>query len=832
MKQNQPSGCLRHVKKEHMKRILLSISIVLLSASLFAQQGRPEGREMPKIGTLTGVVMDNISSNPVEYANVALYSMRDSSVVGGTVTNGKGHFKMTELPPGRFYACVKFIGFETKVINDVKITPKQTSVDLGKITLQPGAESLEGVEIVGERNQIVYKLDKKVVNPGTIISSQGGTAVDVLENTPSVQVDIEGNVSLRGSENFMVLIDGRPTPLDPSDALQQIPASTIENIEIITNPSAKYDPDGTSGIINIITKKNKLEGISGQVNVNADSKGAYGGDALVSFRNSKLNAYLGVNYNQRIMTGHRTLENENTFNDTTLYTFTDGDRGGGRNSAGIKAGIDYSITDKDIISVSGRVNQMSFERLSSSNYQEYSLPAAAAYELISISDDNSERNHDFYSGNLMYQHLFTNDGHKIEASVNYQTGSSDDNSLNEKTTENGTLLLGQKSTETGEDQDIRIKVDYVYPISEKYKLEAGYQSRLEKENEDYFYYEADLISGEYINLPEYNNNSTYTRNIHALYGMFSGEYSKFSYQLGMRGEYTDRVMAHEGEEEPFTINRLDLFPTAHTAFQLPAEQQIYANYARRIERPRNYYLEPFYSWMDAYNIRTGNPGLLPEYIDSYELGYLNQFENAYFSFEGFFRQTNNKVERTRTTYEGNIMLNSFENVGTDYSTGVEAMYNGKLTKWWTLTVTGNLYHYLVKGVLYGNDFEETSINYGGRLSNTLTLGKTTRLQIDGMYRGPSATAQGNMEGFLFSNAALKQQLLDRKVTLTFQVSDIFGTAKREAYIYGDGYYSHYLFQRDSPIFRATLTWNFNNYRPDRKSRNGDGGDGEMQVDDF
>ncbi|PLW98619.1 MAG: hypothetical protein C0593_05060 [Marinilabiliales bacterium] len=815
-----------------MKKIFLSVVILFTSLLLTAQQSKPVNVAGPKAGMLTGVVLEGVSNTPVEYANVALYSKRDSSVVGGTVTDSKGVFKIAKLAPGPYYAYVKFIGFETELINNIRITPGEPNVDLGVIRLRPGAENIEGVEIVGERNQIVYKLDKKIITPATIISSQGGTAVDVLENTPSVQVDIEGNVSLRGSENFMVLIDGRPTPLDPSDALQQIPASTIENIEIITNPSAKYDPDGTSGIINIITKKNMLEGISGKINVNADTKGAYGGDGLISFRNSKLNAFVGINYNQRVRTGHRTLENHNIFNDTTLYTLTEGDRGGGRLSAGIKAGIDYSITDKDIISINGRVSQMAFERNSTNNYTEYSLPYSSAYELISISDDNSKRSHDFYSGNIMYQHLFNDDGHKIEASVNYQAGTSDDISLNEKTTENGTLLLGQKSTEIGEDRDIRIKVDYVYPISDKYKLEAGYQSRLESEAEDYLYYEADLSTGEYINIPSFNNNSAYTRNIHAVYGMFAGEYSKISYQLGLRGEYTDRVMEHEGDDEPFTINRFDLFPTLHTAFQLPAEQQIYVSYARRIERPRNWFLEPFLSWMDAYNIRTGNPELLPEYIDSYELGYLNQFEDSYFSFEGFFRQTHNKVERTRTTYEGNIMLNSFENVGTDYSTGVEAMYNGKLTKWWTLTATGNLYHYLVKGELYGKEFEQTSINYGGRLSNTFTISRNTRMQLDGMYRGPSATAQGEMKGFFFSNLSLKQQLLDRKMTLTLQVSDIFGTGKHEAYIYGENYYSHYVFERDAPVFRATLTWNFNNYRPDRKSRNGESGDGDMQIDDF
>ena len=831
MQQNPLLICLkRNLFDLTMKKtIVLYLSLFLFITPLFSQRSMADRSAIPKIGRITGLVLDNNSQHSIEYANVALYSSRDSSVVAGTVTDTKGRFKLEEVPPGRYYLYVKFIGYDVKIINDIRINQEKASLDLGTVVLFPATENIQGVEVVAERSQVLYKLDKKIVNPGTIISSQGGSAVDVLENTPSVTVDIEGNVSLRGSGNFLVLIDGRPSPLDPTDALQQIPASSIENIEIITNPSAKFDPDGTSGIINIISKKNKLEGISGQINLNGDSKEAFGGDFLVSYRNSKFNAFLGANYNDRKMTGSSIQENENIYNDTTLFTQSYGDRNMNRLSKGIKAGLDYSITEKDVLSFSGTVGKMTFERGSNTNFTEFTDPES--YFLESYSEDISSRTGEYYNGNIMYQHKFNTEGHQLEASVNLRGGNSGEESLNEKSTLEGVMQLGQKSTEQGKDQDLRIKADYVYPINEKYKVEAGYQSRIENETEDYRFFTMDLISSEYVNLEPYNNHSTYQRNIHAMYGMFSGEYKKFSYQLGLRGEYTDRIMEHEGAEDPFVINRIDLFPTLHSAFQLPADQQMFINYARRIERPRNFYLEPFYAWMDAYNIRVGNPGLIPEYIDSYELGYHKQFKNAFFSLEGYLRQTHNKIERTRTVYEANIMLNSFENVGTDYSSGIETMYNGKISKWWSMNISGNLFYYVVKGELYGKEFEKTSTNYGGRISNTFTITPTTRVQLDGMYNGPSVTAQGTREAFAFSNIALKQQFFDRNLTLTFQVSDIFNTGKHEAYIYGENYSSYYKFGREAPIYRATLTWNFNNYRPDKKTKiNGDSG--EMEMDDF
>jgi len=810
-----------------MRKYLGLLFITLLFVqTIFAQDKGPRG-SMPAIGKITGKVIDKQSSHAIEYANVALYSVQDSSVVAGTVTDGNGIFKLEKCPAGRYYMYVKFIGYDQKVIENIAINKNQTTIDMGSIVLTPGSENIEGVEVVAERSQILYKLDKKIVNPGTIISAQGGSAVDVLENTPSVTVDVEGNVSLRGSGDFMVLIDGRPTPLDPSDALQQIPATAIENIEIITNPSAKYDPDGTSGIINVITKKNRLDGISGQLNLNTDSKGSYGGDILLNYRNSKLNAFVSANYKNGVMEGNSLFENQNIYNDTTYYTNTEGDRGGGRLSNGVKAGIDYTISSKDIISLTGNIGQMGFERTALNTYSEYTIPTS--FELNSLSEDVDNRDRNYYSSNLNYQHKFNNEGHELQASINYQFDKSDDGSLNEKTDYDGNIILGQHSTEIGDGTDIRIKADYTYPINDKYKIEAGYQTRLENEESDYMYYEMDLASEEYVNLEQFNNNSIYVRNIHSLYGMFAGEYSKFSYQLGLRGEYTYRKIEQKGEDDPFTIDRLDFFPTIHTAYQLPSEQQIYLNYARRIQRPRNYYLEPFYTWSDAYNIRVGNPDLIPEYIDSYEIGYIKQFENAFVSVEGFFRQTNNKVERTRRVYEGNIMLNSFENVGTDYSTGVEMMYNGKVTKWWNINATASLYNYRVEGILYEQPFEENSTNYDGRLSNTFSLSKTTRIQLDGMYHGPSVTAQGKREGFAYTNFSFKQDLFKRKLSLTFQISDILQTAKHEMYVYGDGYSSYFVFNREAPIYRATLTWNFNNYRPDRKKgSDGEGMDGGME----
>lgn len=295
-----------------MKHLVLQLTIVFFLSSLIFPQGR-KGGNFPG-GTITGKVFDSATSEPIEYVNIVIYSQRDSSLITGGVTNIKGFFNISMEGSGRFYVKIKFIGYDIE-IRDAQINRDSFSVDLGEIFIHPSAVNLSDIVVEGERLPVTYQIDKKVVNPDQMLTVISGNAADILQNVPSVQVDIEGNVSLRGSQSFTVLIDGRPSVLDAQDALQQIAASSIDKIEIITNPSAKYDPEGTAGIINIIIKKSIGSGLSGIVNANAGMYDSYGGDFLINYRASSLKINLGFDYNQRTSPGKNVQNN--------LYFFED-----------------------------------------------------------------------------------------------------------------------------------------------------------------------------------------------------------------------------------------------------------------------------------------------------------------------------------------------------------------------------------------------------------------------------------------------------------------------------------------------------------------------------
>ncbi len=344
----------------HKSLLITVISGLLLVTSLFAQpQQRGSGSFS---GTIEGVVMDSTSQQLMEYVNVVLYTAEDSSQVTGTITNARGHFQLNGLNPGSYLLAANFIGYNKTFINDLQITPRNREIRVDSLSLsQASIQSNESVVVEGDRPPVSYEIDRKVVDVASMETAAAGNAADVLENVPLVTVDIEGNVSLRGSGSFTVLIDGRPTVLDAQDALQQIPASTIDDIEIITNPSAKYDPEGTAGIINIVTKKNALQGISGLVNANGGLNDKYGGESLLEYRNDKYTATFGVDYNRRIYDGEQIQRRQTTYEGTTAFTNSTGTSSRGRLSSGVRAALDYNLTPNDIIGVRGRIGRWGFQ---------------------------------------------------------------------------------------------------------------------------------------------------------------------------------------------------------------------------------------------------------------------------------------------------------------------------------------------------------------------------------------------------------------------------------------------------------------------------------------
>ncbi|MBN2365958.1 MAG: TonB-dependent receptor [Calditrichaeota bacterium] len=810
-----------------MKRFVpsLILAILLVSASAMAQGNRPN-----LTGTIKGKILDSEFQVPLEYSNIVLYSHRDSSMVSGTVTNKDGYFELTNVPPGTYDLEILFLGYERETRESIRLNRSNREVDLGKIYLRQTVLSVDAVQVEGERVPISYQIDKKVINVDQQYSTLSGSAVDVLENVPSVTVDIEGNVSLRGSGSFRVLIDGRPSVLEPSEALEQIPASTIENIEIITNPSAKFDPEGTAGIINVILKKTQKTGQSGLINLNAGLNEKYGGDLLYEMKRGDYNTILGVDYNNRTYTGSSLEENITTRNGISSYIYSEGNSTRGRISMGLRGNLDIRLSPKDNLSFSGRYGDRTSQRDSELDYTQWADNNPTRLSYFSITE--RERSGEFYQINSSFIHRFAGKGHQLYAEATYENDHSDEKTINELISNEGLITNGQRFIESGPGSEARIKLDYTNPFSEKNKFEAGWQSEFDKSEENTDYQEYDESAGAYISLPKYSNSTVYKRNVHATYALYSGEWKKFGYQGGLRAEYTDRAVEFSGVEDRFTIDRWDLFPSIHTSYQFAGGHQMMVSYTRRIERPRGWELEPFMTWMDAYNVRVGNPDLKPEYINSYEAGFQTYFGKSLFSTEIYYRETINKIERIRSVYSDNVTLRSVDNIGKDYALGSELLLNIDAARFWNINILGNLYDYRVEGMLLGESFSRESFNWGGRISNNIKIGQSLQFQIDGHYRSPTVSAQGEREGFFMANAAVKYEFLPNQLSATLQVRDVLGTGKFEHTSSGPEFYNYGQYTRESPLVMLNIRFNINNYKQKDRQRVREENGVNVMEDDF
>ena len=797
--------------------------LVVLTPFIFVYSQGRQGGEGFAGGTVEGRVLVANSNEKVEYANVVVLSSVDSSVLTGTVTDADGKFNIERLRPGKYFVDIRFIGFKDRHFN-IEINRNNLNINLGDIFIEPVAINLENVIVEDERSPVSYQLDKKVIDVDQMQTVVSGNAADVLENVPSVTVDIEGNVSLRGSGNFTVLIDGRPSIMDAQDVLQQTAASSIKSIEIITNPSAKYNPEGTAGIINIILKKNQNLGLSGVVNANAGLNDKYGGDFLFEYKAKDVNTTFGIDYNKRIFPGDGIAEQRFILNNNTSFLNSTNDMNWGRTSFGLRGGIDFLFSEKDVLSLGGRYGDRKNKQNSFQNFVEWSQQFPAELRYTSIGE--RMRSGDHFVLNMNYFHKFDQNGHELKGEIVYGHNNSDESTLTSELNGN-TQVSGKETTEIGPSSEIEGKIDYTLTLGENRKFEAGAQGEADISEEATSLLEYNVQTGIYEVQSLYNNTTKYNRSELALYSIYADQFGKLGIQGGIRGEYTFRTIEVERQNQKFDINRWDIFPSLHSSFKFSEGRQLMASYTRRIERPRGWQLEPFETWMDANNVRQGNPDLQPEYIDSYEFGFQTFIGEIVFSNEIYYRVTHNKVERIRSVYtndpdNSDITYNSVENVGKDYALGSEFMFVLDPLEMWNINLMGNLYNYKIEGVLYDESFSRESFTWNTRLNNVLKISQGTSLQFNLSYNSSSVSSQGKREGFFSTDAAFKQELFNRKLSLTIQVRDIFSTAKYESTTQGPDFYSYNQFTRESPMVMLNLRYNFNNFKQDSDRQRPDG----------
>ena len=812
-----------------MRRYLLFAFIGMIASSgVLGQDGsKGRGSMSSRQGTMEGRVFAE-GDGPMEYANVALYNRADSSLITGTVTNAEGKFVLKEIPFGQYYLEANFIGFRKKRIDDIHMNGNNPDQDLGRLFLEQTSQNIEGVEVTANRPQVNYQVDKKVIQVAGDYTAEGGSAVRVLENVPSIQVDIEGNVELRGSSNFRVLVDGKPTVLDGSEALQQIPAGMIENIEIITNPSAKYDPEGTTGIINVIMKEGRGTGLNGMVRASASTSGSMEGGLNMNYRlNERLNLTTSINYRdfQFDMNG---LDERRTFRgDTASGIDQHMENTMNRKSYSFEAGLEYSLSKNSSFSLSGGLGSFGFGRDGKVWTEQYTHPVSNTNYEKTLSKFDLENN--YYDINLNYHNRFDSKEHKLNASLYYS--GSDDKDLNTSKdfrTDSGwdQVLAGPdglRTNESGNDHQLRAKIDYTRPTPIG-KLKAGYQGRYRIQN--YHYKLQNQQNDQWISDEDYIYDADFSRLIQALYATWSGKLLGIDYQLGLRGEYTDRLLNQQTLDEEYRINRFDVFPTLHLTKRFSQKDQLFASYSKRINRPGSWYLDPFRRYRDPYNARTGNPDLKPEYTGSWELGYKKIFGKSSATLEAYHRNTTNGITRIQQPTEGDLMLHTMENIQQEQATGLDFSFNTSLYNWWNINLTGSYYRYSISGDVVEEGIQQNGNQWNARYNNIFKLPTGTRIQLSGMFRGPSITPQGEREGFFMANAAVRQTIIKDKLSFTVNGMDLFQGRKREMTLTGNTFENYILRRRESPVISFNISYTINNYKNGRQK--GEGKDQEYE----
>jgi len=725
------------------------------------------------IGEIFGNVQDSIDNSSLSYITIRVFTEKDKKLVGGSVSSENGTFSISNLPFGSYFIDVSFAGYQTKLFENINLSKNESTHQLKNILMAP--LMLDEVEISSSRPLINYEIDKKIINVEDQINTDGQSAIEILENIPSITISAEGTVSLRGSSSFTLLIDGIPTIMDASDYLASIPASTVKEIEVITNPSAKYDAEGTSGVLNIVTKKNKLEGLSLLINGQLGLYKNNSSNISLSSKRKKSSFDLNASFRMRSNPNEQINNRITTYDTVINRLYSSGDKNWRRTNFGINGSYSWKPNNSHILLLSGKLKSNLMNPYNNLQYTNYSNAV--------VTDEFRTTAHNYIqfmnnSFSLNYQYNFKrNKEHNLsfKAIANFSGANQQDTTLTYDT--EGRIISGNLYTETGPSNSNRYKVDYTRPMKNM-KLQSGIQSQFGNSGDVGKNYTLDTITDTFIFDSIYSSDVDYVRDIHAAYVMLGGKQKQFGYQIGLRAEYTFRSISSSNSIKFNDINRLDWFPSGHFSYNLKKGGQLMASYSQRIQRPRSYYFEPFITWTGPFNVRSGNPNLQPTYIDVFELNYLHPLsKNNFFSIEGYARKNKGIIQRLSTVYAQDILITRPENIGNSAAYGLEASIDYQMFKWWKINTGGNAFLYQLSGQLAEELYSAESINYNVRLTSTFTVLENWFVQFISRYQSGSVTAQGLEYSNFTQDVSIKTNLASKKISITLQGRNVLNTAR-------------------------------------------------------
>jgi len=810
------------MKKQTPSSVLLLL-FVFLTALTTAAQNRAQS-------TVTGTVIEAATNTPLEYASIYAQNESNSNIVSGAMTDEKGHFSF-DVPDGNYYIKIDFLGFKTLELKNISV---QGDTFIGVQKVQDDTQMLEEVTVIAERSTVDIKLDKKIYNVGQDMIVKGGTAADVLDNVPSVVVDSEGTISLRGNENVKVLIDGKPTGLanNIQEAMRILPAESIDRVEVITNPSARYEAEGGAGIINIILRKGKALGINGSVTGTIGDPRNYEVNTMFNFRSEKFNFFTSLGYRDSKSEGYNL--NDNRYLDPTTgeptqriyeYKNNNRERQGYNGTFGLEWYLTPSITWTNTVTAR-RNTSYNPNRVS---YDYYDATDSFLYNRYRNEEKDGTRNNVDYT--TTFEKKFNKEGHVLTIEGNIAQDKDNESAGIDDINEHLNQTSFERTFNKEKEKSGLAKLDYTLPIGEHGNFEAGYLGTFKSTNTAF-------------NLQRLNNNGwnvdsrlsntlEYKENIHALYAQYGDRItSHLSFMVGLRWEDSS-IDVNQIDTKSYNNKKYnDFFPSAFLNYEWNESTSTSISYSRRVNRPRGFFLNPFSNYTSDINFFQGNPDLNPAKTHAVDLGFMKRWTGFTLNASAYYNKTDDTFQFVRRiageTENGTpISISSPINLATEHRYGVDITLNYSPFKWWRLNGNFNFYRTETRGdytfthldgTLETQNFDQDAYAWFTRISSKITLPYKIDWQLNGMYRAPYNTAQGKVLGNLSGNVALSKDILKDKGTITFNISDIFNSRKREQDLVLPQSISHSEMQWRGRQINLSFTYRFNQTKKiDRKN---------------
>lgn len=833
------------------KALLLALFLITLQIGT-AQRGQGQRPAPIKI---SGIVLDDETGQPLEYATLVLQSLRQPDRVTGGITDAEGKFEV-ETSPGRYNVRVEYLSYKTYEL------PEQTyrnATDLGVIRLEIDAEQLEAVEVVGERTTVELRLDKKVYNVGQDLTVRGGSVTDVLDNVPSVTVDVEGNISLRGNESVRILINGKPSALSGlnPETLQQLPAEAIERVEVITNPSARYDAEGTAGILNIILKQSKTAGLNGSVNVFAGNPDNFGGALSLNLRREKFNIFTNTTYRYRDAPGNALFEQENFDEDGNTASFQDEIRDYQRERKGLNTniGFEYFIDETSSITNSFVYRKSSGNSLTNIDFFNFDADRNPTISRNRFTNEDENEENVQYSVNFVKR--FNNKGHELTMDYQYSTGDEIENSIINEIVLGDNISLPTEQTINDELQiNQLLQMDYVRPFGKnnQSQFELGYRGTFNNFNTDFDF--GILEDGSLSPDPNFTNELNYKEYVNAAYVQLGTKVKKFNILGGLRMEASDIGIELVDTNEVTDKDYVDWFPSIFLGYEFSELEQLTLSYSRRLRRPRSRFINPFPSRSSNTNLFQGNPDLDPTYTNAFDLGYLKRWDKVTFTTSAYYnhstgvfqfiqQETGDFVEIENPDDPQNPVLVPVQrrtpiNLATDDRYGMEFTTTFVPKRSWRLTWNLNLFQQQLRGdytftnfqnEVITQNFDADNFTWFTRFSAKIPLPAKIDFQTNLFYRGPRRNAQSENKGILSTNLAFSKDVVKDKATISLNVSDLFNSRKRRSETRTENVFTYSEFQWRERQITLSFLYRFNEQKDQQgRNRRGNGGDEDFEFE--